>query len=159
MKLIYILKCSLLYVGDGLTVGFLNRFAFGKSLFLEPFGVGFQDRIRILMYLLPCMYPVCILIFQSVSHQDDTSRYIKIHQDTSRLYISDQDTTRIHAHVVDVRVHTALAHVGFSTYRGIGNILPFKPCRWNPRRRKLSTVYPLSCYPPYNADTRYIDAG
>ena len=56
---------------DGLTVGFLNRF--GKSLFLEPFGVGFQDRIRILMYLLSCMYPVCILIFQSVSHQD-TSR-------------------------------------------------------------------------------------
>ena len=124
MKLIYILKCSLLhmYVGDGLTVGFLNRF--GKSLFLEPFGVGFQDRIRILMYLLSCMYPVCILIFQSVSpikiHQ--RSRYM-LHQDTSRLYISDQDTTRIHAHVVDVRVHTALAHVGFSTYRGIGNIL------------------------------------
>ena len=141
MKLIYILKCSLLYVGDGLTVGFLNRFAFGKSLFLEPFGVGFQDRIRILMYLLSCMYPVCILIFQSVSHQDDTSRYIKIHQDTSRLYISDQDTTRIHAHVVDVRVHTALAHVGFSTYRGIGNILPFKPLPMESKDRKEAEAF------------------
>ena len=95
MKLIYILKCSLLhmYVGDGLTVGFLNRF--GKSLFLEPFGVGFQDRIRILMYLLSCMYPVCILIFQSVSpikiHQ--RSRYIKIHRDyTSAIRIQPVST-------------------------------------------------------------------
>ena len=123
MKLIYILKCSLLhmYVGDGLTVGFLNRF--GKSLFLEPFGVGFQrsDKYPNVSTILhvSCMYldlSVCI------SHQDTST--IKIHQDTSRLYISDQDTTRIHAHVVDVRVHTALAHVGFSTYRGIGNILP-----------------------------------